>query len=131
MSKISILELYNLLSEHNQYMEIIKDEVTDYSFLVLKEEVKIDTTKSVFEELRDKILSKYNNELPDELLLLLRDGEEFKTHCPSHKNFIEFRDGLVLDISVCKASRALLLNKLQEILKEWFLCLLIVLRIGF
>ena len=118
MSKISILELYNLLSEHNQYMEIIKDEVTDYSFLVLKEEVKIDTTKSVFEELRDKILSKYNNELPDELLLLLRDGEEFKTHCPSHKNFIEFRDGLVLDISVCKASRALLLNKLQEILKE-------------
>lgn len=115
---VAIQELYNLLYKHNQFIELIEDKTTDYSFLVLEEEVKIDTTKSIFEELRDKILSKYNDELPDELLLLLRDGEEFKTHCPSHKNFIEFRDGLVLDISVCKASRALLLSKLQEILKE-------------
>lgn len=58
--------------------------VTDYGFLVLKEEVKVDTTKPVFEALRDKILSKYNDELPEELLLLLRDVEEFKTHCSSH-----------------------------------------------
>ena len=39
--------------------------VTDYGFLVLKEEVKVDTTKPVFEALRDKILSKYNDELPE------------------------------------------------------------------
>ncbi len=117
---VSIQELYNLLYEHKQYVELIEDGVTDYGFLVLKEEVKVDTTKPVFEALRDKILSKYNDELPEELLLLLRDVEEFKTHCSSHYetgNFVEFFDGLVLDIGVCKASRALLLNKLQELLK--------------
>lgn len=118
---VAIQELYNLLSDNNEYIELIEDGVTDYSFLVLKDEVKVDTRKEVFESLRDKLLSKYNDNLPDELMLLLRDKEEYEAHCSSHYktgNFVEFRDGYILDICVSKPSRSLLLCKLQELLEE-------------
>ena len=118
---VAIQELYNLLYDNNEYIDLIEDGVTDYSFLVLKDEVKVDTRKEIFESLRDKILSKYNGNLPDELMLLLRDKEEYKDHCSSHYktgNFVEFRDGYILDICVSKPSRFLLLNKLQELLER-------------
>lgn len=118
---VAIQELYNLLSDNNEYIELIEDDVTDYSFLVLKDEVKVDTRKEVFESLRDKLLFKYNDNLPDELMLLLRDKEEYKNHCSSHYktgNFVEFKDGYILDICVSKPSRFLLLCKLQELLEK-------------
>ena len=114
--KIAIQELFNLLNEHGQYLGRIDDGITDYSFLKLEEDIKIDTSKKVFEALRDKILLKYKKTLPEDLIAVLRDKEEFERHCPSHKSFIEFRDGLILDISVSRPSRVLLLEKLHSFL---------------
>lgn len=116
---IAIQELYDLLNEKGQFIELVEDGVTDYSFLKLEEDIKIDTSKKVFEALRDKILLKYKNKktLPDDLISVLRDKDEFKECCPSHRSFIDFRDNLILDLSISKPSKVLLLDKLKEFTK--------------
>lgn len=117
---VAIQKLYELLQEMNLFLELLEDGVIDYGFLVVKEEaVTIDTTKKVFIALRDKILSKYKSNLPKELLEYLRDIKEFQENCSSHYktgNYVEFKDGLVLDIGISKPKRASLLNKLEKLL---------------
>ena len=101
---IAIQELYDLLNEKGQFIELVEDGVTDYTFLKLEEDIKIDTSKKVFET------------LPDDLISVLRDKDEFKECCPSHRSFIEFRDNLILDLSISKPSKVLLLEKLHSFL---------------
>lgn len=116
----AIEKIYYYLKENEQLIELIKEDFSAYEFLNRNSENDtINTTKSAFEKVKQELLLKYPDEIPYQLLVLLRDIKEFQQNCPSHfrnNHFIEFPNGLVLDINFNKAKRVEILNKLKQLL---------------
>ncbi len=120
----AIKELYDFLNANNLLVSFVEDGISAYDFLKVEDngdtlKINVDTSKSAFEDIKEQLLSKYGNELPDELLLLLRDQDEFIEICPSHYksgNYIDFPNNLVLDIHYNKMKRVDILSKLRDLL---------------
>lgn len=119
---LAIKELYEVLNSNGQLIELIQDGISVYDFLGAAEdvvEVKEDTSKATFEAVKNEILAMYGNELPEKLMILLKDKEEFMNNCRSHYasgNYIDFPNDLVLDIHYNKSNRIDILNKLRDLL---------------
>lgn len=120
---LAIKELYEVLNSNGQLIELIQDGISAYDFLVtapeVVDEVNEDTSKATFETVKDKILLKYGNELPEKLMILLKDKEDFMNNCRSHYasgNYIDFPNNLVLDIHYNKMKRVDILSKLRDLL---------------
>ncbi len=112
-----VKKLHDFLVRKKLLIEIMEDDVTDYSFLKL-DNYTIDTTKSNFKNLLDSILLKYNNEIPSKLLPLFKGMDEFREHCKSHYNsgnYISI-DNLVLDLHVCRPKRIKILSQISDLL---------------
>ena len=80
------------------------------------------TKKWVFIDLRNRIIEKYGNKLPNDLIkkVHLRTMEDYKENCYSSyrkKAYIEFSNNLVLDININKAKRIKVINILKEYIK--------------
>ncbi len=116
----AIRKLYNELNNNNQLVELIKDNYSLYSFLDNNiEESNINTNKKEFESVKNQLLEKYNNILPDALMTMLKDKDDFIENCHSHYstgNYIDFPSNLVLDLNYNKEKRIEILNKLKELL---------------
>lgn len=120
---LAIKELYELLKSNNQLLELIQDGVSVYDLSDIATEstveVKEDTSKATFESIKNDLLVKYGSELPEELVVLLRDMDDFKEGCRSHYasgNYIEFPDNKLLDIHYNKMKRFEILSKLRDLL---------------
>ena len=102
----AIKKLYNGLVSNNRLLELIKDNYSMYEFLNDSNENKvIKTTKKEYEFLKDKILKKYNNDLPEDIFMMLKDKDEFIKNCYSHfstGNYILFSKNLILDLNYNK-----------------------------
>lgn len=118
----AIQMLYIELNNNNLLIDLIKDNYSLYSFLEDKNEVMhINTNKKEFNKIKDKIISKYNNSIPEELMNMLKDKDEFIENCHSHYatgNYIEFTSKLVLDLNYNKQKRIEILNKLTDLIKQ-------------
>ena len=129
--QLSNIEIYNieyedaikiindLLKEKDQYLELIEDNYTNYDFLKGKNS---DIRKEDYEYLRDQLLNQYNGKLPEEVLVLLRDKEDFIKNCSSHYNsgnYIDsFPKNMILDIHYNKSKRQEIFDKLKMCLKK-------------
>lgn len=115
--------LYKALKEKNRLIELIKEDYTDYDSLEensinFSQEIS-DTRIGTFKEKIDQLLIKYNNELPEEILILLRDKDAYIENCHSHYirgNYVDFSNNMVLDLNYNKATRLEILNKLKKFL---------------
>lgn len=110
----AIKEIYNLLKQQNLLIQLIEDKFSTYDFLT-KEKI----SKKELEQLKDEILIKYNNKLPDELKDMLREKDDFKENCRSHYksgNYIDFPDDMVLDVHYNGTIRAEIKRKLSDFL---------------
>ena len=116
----AIRKIYNELKNNNQLIELIKDNYSLYSFLDNNvEESNVNTNKKEFETVRDKLLGKYNNSIPDTLMTMLKDKDDFIENCHSHYstgNYIDFPSNLILDLNYNKEKRIEILNKLKQLL---------------
>lgn len=116
----AIKRLYFGLKDRNRLIELIKDNYSLYSFLNNNDDENyINTNKIVFEEIKSKLLVKYNDSFPEELLLMLKNKSEFMENCNSHfirGNYIDFTEELVLDLNFNKEKRVEILNKLKSFL---------------
>ena len=116
----AIRKIYNELKNNNQLIELIKDNYSLYSFLDNNvEESNVNTNKKEFETVRDKLLEKYNNSIPDTLMTMLKDKDDFIENCHSHYstgNYIDFPSNLILDLNYNKEKRIEILNKLKQLL---------------
>ena len=116
----AIQMLYSELDNKNLLVEFIKDNYSLYSFLDDKSETKsINTNKQDFNKIKEEILIKYNNSIPEELMNMLKDKDEFIENCHSHYatgNYIEFPSNLVLDLNYNKQKRIEILNKLKHLI---------------
>lgn len=114
----AIKELYTLLKKHNQFIELVEDNITDYSFLKDDGKILVDTSKSTFEVIKQELLSKYDG-IPNEALKLLRTKVDIQDHCPSHLkhgNYVEFPNDMILDLNFDKAGRVDILTQLSDLL---------------
>ena len=115
----AIRDLYNFLLKKKQLIEFIPDGISNYDSIRVNKPLSYDTTKFSFEHIKQELLSKYSNGLPEQLLSLLRDEQEFSENCSSHfksGNYVIFPNNLVLDIHCNKPGRTIILNKLLELL---------------
>lgn len=116
----AIRKIYNELKNNNQLIELIKDNYSLYSFLDNNvEESNVNTNKKEFETVRDKLLEKYKNSIPDTLMTMLKDKDDFIENCHSHYstgNYINFPSNLILDLNYNKEKRIEILNKLKQLL---------------
>lgn len=115
---VAIQELYNLLYDNDEYIELIEDGVTDYSFLKDDGESLVDTSKSSFERIKQALLSKYDD-VPTKLFKLLRTKDDIQSKCPSHLrygNYVEFPNDMILDLNFDKAGRIDILTQLSDLL---------------
>ena len=116
----AIRKIYNELKNNNQLIELIKDNYSLYSFLDNNvEESNVNTNKKEFETVRDKLLEKYKNSIPDTLMTMLKDKDDFIENCHSHYstgNYIDFPSNLILDLNYNKEKRIEILNKLKQLL---------------
>ena len=68
--------LYKALKEKNKLIELIKEDYTDYDILeentVEVSQEENDTRISTFKKIIGQLLLRYNEELPEEVLILLR-----------------------------------------------------------
>ena len=120
---LAIKELYEVLNSNGQLIELIQDGISAYDFLSTAPEavteVKEDTSKAVFESVKNDLLAKYGDELPEKLMILLKNRNDFEENCRSHYasgNYIEFPNNLVLDIHYNKMKRVDILSKLRDLL---------------
>lgn len=114
----AIKELYTLLKKHNQFIELVEDKITDYSFLKDDGKILVDTSKSAFEIIKQELLSKYDG-IPNEVLKLLRTKVDIQYNCPSHLkygNYVEFPNDMILDLHFDKAGRVDILTQLSDLL---------------
>lgn len=114
----AIKKIYEELKNTNRLIELIKDNYSLYSFLN-NDEVNVKTNKKEFENIREQLLVKYSDSLPEELMSMLKDKNTFIENCHSHYttgNYIEFPYNLVLDLNYNKARRIEILNKLKALL---------------
>ena len=115
----AIRDLYNFLLKKKRLIELIPDGISNYDSIRINEPLSHDTTKSNFEHIKQELLFKYSNGLPEQLLSILRDKQEFSENCSSHfqsGNYVVFPNNLVLDIHCNKPGRTIILNKLLELL---------------
>ncbi|MBR3660359.1 MAG: GIY-YIG nuclease family protein [Bacilli bacterium] len=113
--------IYKTLVKKDRLIELIKEDYTDYDYLeeseFKAEKEMIDTRISVFKDIVKQLLLKYNDELPEEVLVMLRDKEDYIDNCNSHYirgNYVEFTNNLILDLNYNKATRLEILNKLKK-----------------
>lgn len=113
--------IYKTLVKKDRLMELIKEDYTDYDYLkgfeFKAEKEMIDTRISVFKDIVKQLLLKYNDELPEEVLVMLRDKEDYISNCNSHYirgNYVDFTNNLILDLNYNKATRLEILNKLKK-----------------
>ena len=115
----AIEKIYRELHNSNRLLDFIKDDYSPYPFLGDVEENNINTNKKDFERIINLILSKNNNNIPEELLIMLREKQEFIDNCKSHfktGNYIDFNNGLILNLNYNKEKRTEILNKLKSML---------------
>lgn len=117
----AIKVLYIALKEKNRLIELIKEDYTDYDILKENEygisKETNDTKISIFKKIIEQLLLKYNKELPEEILVLLRDKEDYIKNCHSHYirgNYVDFPNNMVLDLNYSKTTRIEILNKLKK-----------------
>ena len=113
--------IYKTLVKKDRLIELIKEDYTDYDYLeeseFKAEKEMINTRISIFKDIVKHLLLKYNDELPDEVLVMLRDNEDYIDNCNSHYirgNYVEFTNNLILDLNYNKATRLEILNKLKK-----------------
>lgn len=113
--------IYKTLVKKDRLIELIKEDYTDYDYLeeseFKAEKEMINTRISVFKDIVKQLLLKYNDELPEEVLVMLRDKEDYIDNCNSHYirgNYVEFTNNLILDLNYNKATRLEILNKLKK-----------------
>lgn len=113
--------IYKTLVKKDRLIELIKEDYTDYDYLkeseFKAEKEMIDTRISVFKDIVKQLLLKYNDELPEEVLVMLRDKEDYISNCNSHYirgNYVDFTNNLILDLNYNKATRLEILNKLKK-----------------
>jgi len=114
-----IKQLYTELKRKNVLIELIKDGYSLYDFVEKMEtETSDTTTKKNFEEIKNQIILKYQNNFPEELQTMLRDKKDFIENCNSHYktgNYIDFGNEMILDLNYNKSTRLEILNKLREL----------------
>lgn len=114
----AIKRLYEELKSANRLVELIKDNYSAYGFLDKENsDENVKTDRDSFKEIRDKIVSKYNDSLPEDLLIMLRNKDEFKKNCNSHYsrgNYVDFPNNMILDLNYNKEKRVEMLNKLRK-----------------
>ena len=105
----AIKVLYRALKEKSRLIELIKEDYTDYDILednLIKTKIEpIDTRIKNFKEIVKQLLLKYDNELPEEILVMLRDKDDYIKNCNSHYvrgNFLDFPNNMVLDLNYNK-----------------------------
>ena len=111
-----IKKIYNGLKNKNELLEVIRDGYSLYDFIIEEEKVTNDTIKKNFEKIKVDIISKYDV-LPEELLLMLRDKDDFINNCKSHYNtgnYIDFPNNMILDLNYNKPTRQEILDKLKK-----------------
>ena len=113
--------IYKTLVKKDRLIELIKEDYTDYDYLeeseFKAEKEMINTRISIFKDIVKQLLLKYNDELPEEVLVMLRDKEDYIDNCNSHYirgNYVEFTNNLILDLNYNKATRLEILNKLKK-----------------
>ena len=113
--------IYKTLVKKDRLIELIKEDYTDYDYLeeseFKAEKEMINTRISVFKDIVKQLLLKYNDELPEEVLVMLRNKEDYIDNCNSHYirgNYVEFTNNLILDLNYNKATRLEILNKLKK-----------------
>lgn len=113
--------IYKTLVKKDRLIELIKEDYTDYDYLegseFKVEKEMVDTRISVFKDIVKQLLLKYNDELPEEVLVMLRDKEDYIDNCNSHYirgNYVEFTNNLILDLNYNKATRLEIFNKLKK-----------------
>lgn len=114
----AIKKLYEELKNTNRLIELIKDNYSLYSFLN-NNEGNVKTNKKEFENIREQLLVKYSDSLPEELMSMLKDKNAFIENCHSHYltgNYIDFPSNLVLDLNYNRERRIEILNKLKRLL---------------
>lgn len=117
----TIKTLYIGLKERNALLELIKDGYSIYDFAnnEHKQENVDLTTKKNYETIINMIIDKNNGNIPNELLIMLRDKNDFVENCKSHyntRNYIDFKNGMILDLNYNKEKRTEILNKLKEMI---------------
>lgn len=114
----TIKKLYFGLKDRNAFVELIEDGYSLYDFAVDESRQESDTTtKKDFELIKEQIIDRYNDNLPEELLLMLRDKNDFKENCKSHYNtgnYICFSTNMILDLNYNKEKRIEILKKLKK-----------------
>ena len=116
----AVKKIYEKLIEKDYLVEFIKDNYSLYSFINNEDSDKlVNTNKKVFENIKKELLIKYNYNLPEDILIMLKDKNEFIKNCSSHYirgNYIEFPENLVLDLNFNKEKRFEILKKLKKFL---------------
>lgn len=116
----TIKKLYFGLKDKNVFIELIEDGYSIYDFVVSNSKYELDTTtKKNFELIKKQIIDKYGDNLPEKLLFMLRDINDFKENCKSHYNtgnYICFNSNLVLNLNYNKEKRIEILKKLKKII---------------
>lgn len=109
----AIKVLYNTLKGKNMLIELIKEDYTDYDLLeenlIKTQSESIDTRIKSFKEIVNQLLLKYDKELPEEILVLLRDKDDY-----IRENYVEFPNNMILDLNYNKSTRLEILSKLKR-----------------
>ncbi len=112
--------IYEYLVNENELIKFVEDGYSVYPFI--KESTSIKSiTKKDYNKVKDDLINKYKKNLPEELLEILREKDEFIKHCKSHydrKNYIDFPNDLVLDTNFNAETRIKLYNDLLNILNS-------------
>lgn len=90
-----------------------------YGFMPYIEFTTGNPIATVFKGIMRQIIDKYSEELPEELLLMLRDKDDYIENCNSHYvrgNYIDCPNNMVLDLNYNKEKRLEILNKLKKII---------------
>lgn len=121
----AIKMLYFELKKKNRIIELVKEDYTDYDEILTEFNYNNtdneDTKIGVFKELEEQIVYKYNGQLPEEVLVMLRDKDDYIKNCYSHYkrgNYVDFPNNMILDLNYNRATRIGIKKKLTEILNN-------------
>ncbi len=120
----AIKMLYFELKSRNRLIELIKEDYSDYDEILSEHNYNTDNNEdtkiATFKDLGSQIVSKYNGELPEEVLVMLRDKDDYIKNCYSHYirgNYVDFPNNLILDLNYNRATRIEIKKKLLDFLK--------------
>ena len=117
----AIEKMYKGLVENEKLLELIKEDYSSYDFLNNNENAveKENTKKEAFINIKEQIIVKYGVMLPEELILMLRDKDDYIENCYSHYkrgNYVDFPNNLILDINYNRSKRLDMMNRLKRLL---------------